>query len=301
MYGNKEGRLLMETALRQLYQDRASEENTYAILVLEKEHLPLSMTDGFDAIILLITHNPDVDWYVKHYNVNKNRIAFHTLSQDVMHHSLIAGNQRRLVHWLVRGKIVFDRNEFLQGVKERIETFPPGDRSKKMTIQFAKMLRRFEEGKILFQQCHFFDAYSNLLHALHHLARLAVIYHGYYPETTVWQQMKKIEPETYKLYEELLKSEEGLEKRIELLILTMELAIHSKTEVGSDHFLSLLRLRQANWSISEIMELQEIENYKVDVELLLSFLIDKQIIIEEYRHSKAPGIEHLRYRVSTSL
>lgn len=288
----------MDTLLRQLYQDRASHNETLAIQIIEKEQSPLSVTDGFDVIILLINNRQVIDWQVKHYEVGGKRVSFHSLSQAMMHHTLIAGNQRRLIDWLVNGKIAFDRNEFLKGVKERIDSFPPGDRTKKMTIQFTKTLRRFEEGKTLFQNGHFFDAFSNMMHALHHLARLSVIYHGFYPEVTVWEQVRHIEPQTYKLYQELLKSEETLEKRIELLILATELAIHSKTEVGSEHFLALVPTGVS--SISDFMEHIEVEDYRIDLELLVRHLVEKGFLSYERKVTKVEGIEKIYYQKRNS-
>ncbi|MFC0471287.1 nucleotidyltransferase-like protein [Halalkalibacter kiskunsagensis] len=287
----------MDVLLRQLYQDRASEKETLAILIIEKDLLPLSVTDGFDVVIVLINHNQDISWEVKHYQLGERRVSFHSLSQAMMHQTLIVGNHRRLVDWLVNGKIVFDRNEFLKDVKERIESFPPGDRSKKMTIQFTKMLRRFEEGKTLFHNGHYFDAFSNMMHSLHHLARLSVIHHGFYPEVTVWEQVRHIEPQTYKLYQELLKSEETLEKRIELLILATELAIHSKTEMGSQHFLSLVQGTDDIYSIADFMSLNEVEDYCVDLELLVRHLVEKDFVSIKKIETKAEGIVKTFYRV----
>ena len=143
------------------------------------------------------------------------------------------------------------------------------------------MLSSFEEGKLLFKNGHFFDAFSQMMDALHHLAHLSIIHHGYYPEATVWEQVKRIEPPIYKLYHELLKSEESLEKRIELLILTMELAIHSKTEVGSHHFLSVLQTSIGVWSIDDFLELQEVTEYREDLEFLVQHLVDKGYLIRE--------------------
>ncbi|WP_227938037.1 nucleotidyltransferase-like protein [Alkalihalobacillus deserti] len=286
----------MDMLLRQLYQDRASDENTLAILIIEKELLPLSITDGFNVVILLINSDKNISWEIKHYKIGEKRVAFHSLSQAMMHQTLIVGNHRRLVDWLVNGKIVFDRNEYLKDVKERIESFPPGDRSKKMTIQFTKMLRRFEEGKTLFQNGHYFDAFSNMMHALHHLARLSVIQHGYYPEVTVWEQVKHIEPPTYKLYQELLKSEETLEKRIELLILATELAIHSKTIIGSQHFLSLVEANGDLYLIADLMAISETEDYRVDLELLVRHLVEKGAVTCYKEETKAEGIMKTYYQ-----
>ncbi|GAE26403.1 hypothetical protein JCM9140_2460 [Halalkalibacter wakoensis JCM 9140] len=286
----------MDVLLRQLYQDRASEEETLSILLVEKEFLPLSVTDGFDVVIVLINHHQTISWEVKHYKLGEKRVSFHSLSQAVMHQTLIVGNHRRLVDWLINGKIVFDRNEFLKEVKERIDSFPPGDRTKKMAIQFTKMLRRFEEGKSLFQNGHYFDAFSNMMHSLHHLARLSVINHGFYPEVTVWEQVKKIEPQTYILYQELLNSEESLEKRIELLILATELAIRSKTEIGSHHFLSLLETKEGElFSIAELMSFTEVEDYCVDLELLIRHLVEKGFVTSKKVKTKVEGIEKTFY------
>ncbi|MBP3952347.1 nucleotidyltransferase-like protein [Bacillus suaedae] len=285
----------MEDLIRQLYQDRAGERDTLAIVVVEKEYHPLSITDGFDVIILLVNQNTDITWDVKHYTVANKYVSFHSLSQAMVHQTLIIGNHRRLIDWIINGKIMFDRNEFLQEVKERIDIFPPGDRAKKMTIQFTKMLRRFEEGKTLFRSGHLFDAFSNMMHSLHHLARLSVIHHGLFPEVIVWEQVRYIEPQIYKLYHELLHSEESLEKRIELLILATELAIHSKTEVGSQHFLSVIQSMNKEWSASELMGLSELSDYRLDIELLVRHLLEKRILTSETEDTRAVGINKIKY------
>ena len=58
---------------------------------------------------------------------------------------------------------------------------------------------------------------------------VAVIENGLFPEVTVWSQVKKIDPAIYKLYEELIISDEPLEKRLELLFLASEFFIHNRT------------------------------------------------------------------------
>ena len=81
------------------------------------------------------------------------------------------------------------------------------------------------------------DAYHHVVKSLHHLARLAVIENGLFPEVTVWSQVKKIDPAIYKLYEELIMSEEPLEKRLELLFLASEFFIHNRTADGARHIM----------------------------------------------------------------
>ncbi len=78
------------------------------------------------------------------------------------------------------------------------------------------------DGKLFFDHQQYLDAYNHVIHSLHHLGRLSVIEKGFHPEVTVWNQVKHIEPEIYKLYEELITSEETLDKRLELLFLVSD-------------------------------------------------------------------------------
>ena len=75
----------------------------------------------------------------------------------------------------------------------------------KKGLEFAKLIRRYTDGRVLFENGHFLDAFNHIVHSLHHLARLEVIEQGFYPEATVWNQVKLIEPEIYKLYKEFYK------------------------------------------------------------------------------------------------
>ncbi|VDG99398.1 Uncharacterised protein [Lysinibacillus sphaericus] len=109
-----------------------------------------------------------------------------------------------------------------------------------MGIELAKLVRRYMEGKTFFEQLHYMDAYHHAVQSLHHLARLSVIEKGILPEVTVWSQVKKIDPSIYKLYEELIMSDEPIEKRLELMFLASEFFIHNRTEYGARHILEVM-------------------------------------------------------------
>ena len=97
------------------------------------------------------------------------------------------------------------------------------------------------EGKTFFEQGNAtWMPIIMLSNSLHHLARLAVIENGLFPEVTVWSQVKKIDPAIYKLYEELITSDEPLEKRLELLFLASEFFIHNRTHDGARHMMDLM-------------------------------------------------------------
>jgi hypothetical protein len=97
------------------------------------------------------------------------------------------------------------------------------------------------------------------------------------------------------LYHELLKSEESLEKRVELLILAMELAIHSKTEVGGHHFLSVLRTSIGVWAIDDFLELQEVSEYRENLEFLVQHLVDKGYLIRERVEASSSEMMKVKY------
>ncbi|KAE9622342.1 hypothetical protein, partial [Parasedimentitalea maritima] len=156
-----------------------------------------------------------------------------------------------------------------------------------MTIQFTKLIRRFEEGKALFENDLLLDAYSNMMHALHHLARLSVIRFGYYPEMNVWEQVRHIDPQTFRLYQELLNSEETLKKRIELLIIATDFAIHSVTEVGTQHFLSIVASGIS--TLSEFMKNEEVKDYRIDIELLVRRLVENGFLIYKKKATNMQG------------
>ena len=156
------------------------------------------------------------------------------------------------------------------------------------------------DGKALFEGRLFLDAYNHVVHSLHHLARLAVIENGLHPELTVWHQVKQIEPEIFKLYEELVNSEETIEKRLELLFLASEFMIHSRTKLGTAHLLDLLSEKEY-WSFNEIMSEKELRPYSVDMAVLLEYLIEKHLVEVVNVETKGPGIFHRCYRSNKKL
>ncbi len=152
----------------------------------------------------------------------------------------------------------------------------------------------------MFNRGNFLDAYSNVTESLHHLARLSVLDKGLYPEVTVWSQVKKIQPEIYKLYEELLFSKESLEKKLELLFLAIEFMINSRTHDGAQHILETM-LEKEIWSVQELHTHKELKFYSGDLEVFVEYLIDKGYIIVEPIASKNESIQHRYYKVDRNL
>jgi len=287
----------MEDILRPIYQERASQSNTLGVLLVEKKHKSSHITDSFDVILLIIVKEADQSLFIKHYTYDDKKAAMHIVSESQLQEWLLLGTNRKIFEWIHEAKILFDRNEYVLNLKTELRDFPFNGRKIKMGLEFAKLIRRYVDGKALFESGQFLDAYNYVVHSLHHLARLAVIENGLHPELTVWHQVKQIEPEIYKLYVELVNSEETLEKRLELLFLASEFLIHSRTNIGTAHLLDVLRGKEF-WLFNEIMNEKELIPYSVDLAVLIEYLIEKHLIEVVNVETKGNGVFHRCYRVS---
>ncbi|MEH7096063.1 nucleotidyltransferase-like protein [Neobacillus vireti] len=287
----------MEDILRPIYQERASQSNTLGVLLVEKKQKSSHITDSFDVILLIIVKEADQSLFIKHYTYDDKKAAMHIVSESQLQEWLLLGTNRKIFEWIHEAKILFDRNEYVLNLKTELRDFPFNGRKVKMGLEFAKLIRRYVDGKALFESGQFLDAYNYVVHSLHHLARLAVIENGLHPELTVWHQVKQIEPEIYKLYVELVNSEETLEKRLELLFLASEFLIHSRTNIGTAHLLDVLRGKEF-WLFNEIMNEKDLIPYSVDLAVLIEYLIEKHLIEVVNVETKGNGVFHRCYRVS---
>ncbi|KGR77824.1 nucleotidyltransferase-like protein [Ureibacillus sinduriensis] len=286
----------MEHILRPIYQERASQSDTLGVILVTKREETISVTDTFDSVLLIVVKEADMPIFTKHYLHEDKKMAMHVITEELLNKRLNVGLDRRIVDWIFHGKIMFDRNEYLSDLRLKLQEFPFMGRKLKTGIQFSKLIRRYLEGKEFFNRGNYFDSYHHVVDSLHHLARLAVIENGLYPEVTVWSQVKKLEPSIYKLYEELVMSTESLEKRLELLFLAIEFLINSRTHDGAEHILETM-LTKDTWTTQELHNDNELKYYSKDLEVFVEYLIDKGYILTESKLSKSGLIYHRHYKV----
>ncbi|HSP23394.1 MAG TPA: nucleotidyltransferase-like protein [Planococcus sp. (in: firmicutes)] len=286
----------MEQILRPIYQERASQESTLGVILVEKREKVSPITDTFDSILLIITKENETSVYTKHYTYLDKKAAMHIVTEKQLKKWLLLGTNRKIVDWLFHGRIIYDRNEFMEKLKTELKDYPFYGRKIKMGMEFAKLIRRYQEGKVFFEGKNYLDAYHHIVESLHHLARLAVLENGLPPEVTVWTQVKQMEPAIYKLYEELVMSDEPLEKRLELLFLASEFLIHSRTKDGARHIREVMEQKE-QWTIQELHEQEELRNYSSNLEVFIEYLVDKDLISVKSVNTKSEGIFHRYYYV----
>ncbi|SRR5690554_6357135 len=285
----------MENILRAIYQERASHPDTLGVLLLEKQNHYSNITDSFDEILLIITEDLSKNLFMKHYGYGDMKFALYMVNDKQLREWLSYGSNNKVFDWILFGKVLFDRNDYLQQLIQDIRDFPFQERKQRIGLEFAKLIRQYLDGKTLYEQHQYLDAYSHIVYSLHHLGRLAVIEKGYHPEVTVWNQVKQIEPEVFKMYEELVNSEEPIKKRLELLFLVSEFFIHSKIDLGSTHLLEILSERE-KWSIQEMLEHPKLKLYTPNLVVFLEYLVDRNFIGVELVESKGKGIYHRYYK-----
>lgn len=287
----------MEQELRSIYQERASEENTLGIVLVEKRRKGDPITDTFDAILLVITADETTPIYTKHYTTASGIAAMHVISESQLRKWLLVGSKRKVVDWIYYGKVYFDRNEFVETLKKELEENPCFERKVKMGLELSKLVRSYMEGKTFFEQGNYLDAYYHVVNSLQYLARLAVVQKGMYPEVTVWSQVKKIDPSIYKLYEELIMSNETIDKRLELLFLASEFFLHNRTLEGSQHILEVMAQKE-KWEIQDLHEHEELKLYSTELEVYIEYLVGKGFITVIQSESKNEWIFHRYYKVA---
>ncbi|MBO8157838.1 MAG: hypothetical protein H0Z32_15535 [Bacillaceae bacterium] len=286
----------MENVLRPIYQERASHQNTLGILMVEKEQPVSPVTDNFDVILFIIVRNADEPWYVKHYEYENKKAAMHIVDETLLNTWIETSGYRKVIQWLTDGKIIFDRNEYMADLKEKLHNFPEENRGLRKAIEFAKLIRAYTECKNFYSSGQYLDAYSMMVRSLHYLARLSVIEKGFYPEITVWNQVKKIEPEIYKLYEEFTQSTEPTDKKVQLMLLASEYAINSRAERCAQHLIHIMQTKDTPWSFGELKIHPEIEKYALDLSALLEYLVERKMVKVVNEETKGKYIFHRKYK-----
>jgi len=256
------------------------DDRVISLLSLNNDEQSNPLMSGFDMMLLLITDEDDVSESITHYIKEDCRIQERRVSAKRLEQWLFDDDRRVVIEWLLKGEIWIDRTGYLRSLRERLIQFDQELRERKLLKEFARFVKTYQQSKEYLNQNYLLDAYTNILSALHHWARIAVIESGAHPEVIVWQQVHQINPGVYKLYEELTHSDETLEQRIQLLVLACEFAIVSKMKDCCALLLRILGSRSQPWSVAELQEHPQIKHLGIDLSPVLKKLVAKSLAKE---------------------
>lgn len=289
----------MEDLLRPIYQERAGDASTLGIVIIERTKPNSPITDNFDVILLIIVKEAESKWQEKHYEFDNKTAAMHTVTEQLLMEWIDTSGYRKAVEWIIDGKVIFDRNEYISNLKDQLRNFPHEKRDLRKAMEFGKLVKSYSEVKDLYASEQFKDSYSRMVHSLHYLARLAVIEKGYHPEVTLWNQVRQIDPEVYKLYDELIQSTEAIPQRVQLMILAVDFVISTRAKVSAKHLLDIINTKDEAWSYGEIKQHKKVMPYELDLTAMLGFLNEKGLLTTERINTKGTGVYQRKYRINS--
>ncbi|HEX7056733.1 MAG TPA: nucleotidyltransferase-like protein [Bacilli bacterium] len=255
-------------------------ENICGVLAIKANHSLSPLTGGFDLLILAIYKDTSQAETTFHYIKDDVRIQEKRMDSQHFADAVLAGTDRSLVQWVLQGEIVFEKDSYLAELKRKLSDFPRMMREQKILIEFSRFLRSYLQSKQDLHDNQVLDSYANILEALTHWARIAIIEHGQHPEVTVWDQLREINPGIYKLYEELTTSLESVEQRVQLVLLACEFSVMSKMSQWCALLLRILRSRKKSWAIHELYGHANLKNLHLDLGLLLRKLVARNLVKE---------------------
>lgn len=292
------GESLLEDILRPIYQERASNRNTLGILMIEKRNQVSPETDNFDSILLVIVKDFENDWLVKHYEFGSKSAALHIIDQEQLDSWIRNNTYRRAVEWILNGKIIYDRNEYVTNLKEMLQLFPYEQRSLRLAMEFSKLTHGYNESKHLYETGNYLDAYSRLLRSLHYLGRIAILEKGYHPEVVVWNQVKRIDTQVYEIYEKLIRSTESIEVKIEQTFREIDLTLEPRVATCAEHLLHVMQTQDTPWGFGELKTHPDIEPYAYDLVGIVEYLVSKNIIQVVLEDTKSSDVKHRKYKAA---
>lgn len=243
-----------------------------------------------DEIMLHISIEKKFEMEAQYFIEDKKRIKHIFLSFDDLNQWILSGRNRKIVQWLLEGQIIDDPTGQVTTYIRKLSEFPIDLKKKRMLVEFSQFVRRYVESNNFLKQGNVFDSYSNILRGLHHWARLKIIESGQHPEVTVWNQVKQIDPEVYKMYDELIRGEESLEQKIELVLLASEYSILSELKESCELILELMGAEQQPWTFAKLASHPSIYELPIDLDVLLAKML-KRTLIEEVPIQTEDGVQ----------
>lgn len=276
------------------------EQGLVGLLLIANPHSYQPMINGMDRIALLIKKEVGPGEEIEHLMRDSARIQVRRITTSAFESLLLSRDNHNVVQMLAQGEILIDREGYLSGLRSRLIEWSPLLREQKLLCEFSKFARSYLQAKQDIKDGQVLDAYSNVLASLHYWAHIALIEEGLHPELTVWEQLRRVNPGVYKLFEELTTSQETLEQRVQLVLLACDFSVLTKTESSCALLIRIISSRQDSWTPAELLQHPDLAGLSIDISILLQKLTMRGCVLEIARpiHSRGTGLMELRYKAT---
>ena len=235
--------------------------------------------DGFDELLIVFGNAPDGASSIHHYMEGDRRVQERWMLPETAEQEVKAGSDPQFVKWVLDGEIVADIDGFLPRLRERLAAgVPAQQRDRKRMECYSSFLKHYLVARLHLREGRLLDAYSRIVGALHDWACAVVYEHGLWPEPGLWEQVRRLNPGVYKLYEELARSPESLEERLQLALLACEFSLVSKLEACCRPILDVIRSRERPWRLQELASHPDLAGADVEWALILDRLVKKGLV-----------------------
>ncbi|USG64712.1 nucleotidyltransferase-like protein [Brevibacillus ruminantium] len=229
---------------------------------------------------LVIVNSPQDQWGVRQLLTKEEIILEQQISVWELEKGMVHGLDENLVTWILRGEVVWDKNEYLARLRQRLHRLPESLQKRMLCREYSRVLHAFQETRDFLQEGMILDAYHSLFKALYAWAKWIVYHAGEQPESAIWSQVKNLDPSLYKLYEELTINHEELEKRVELILLPLDFFLSSRLKESVRYLIEVMETRTTPWKLSELAEHTSIARYGIETSLLIEKMVQKSLLCE---------------------
>lgn len=245
-------------------------------LLHDFELIVLVICDRLDPHSVRIEHciSGDIRYQIKY-------IARHELLQWS-----ISGESRELIRYFLYGEIFWEEHNKVTELRSRMIALEADMWDHRKLKEFSGFLRTYVQAKQYAEKHDYMDAYYNMLQSLKHYARIELISRGIIPENSIWEQIRELNTEVYKLFDELTDSKESLEQRIELALIACDFFVTSRMKECCQALLHIIGSRKEPWRIQELTEHPELRYIREDIPLLIRKLVYRSFVRQTSMHAE---------------
>ncbi|RNB92241.1 hypothetical protein EDM56_00625 [Brevibacillus fluminis] len=256
------------------------EEQIQSVLVLQQPNrfYPL---DGIDLLYLIIVNSAATQVDVSQLVFEEKNLLVYRISQWQLETCAIQGEiDERLRQMLVYAETVWDKNQYISKFSERLQKHVAKRKKYQVCVEYSGFLRHYNEAKELLHRHLTLDAYQAVIIALQKWARLVICESCEMHDLSLWARVKQLDPSVYKLYEELITSQEPLEKRIELMLLPIEVNVMSKLKSSTQLLVDVMQTENRPWFLQELKRHPDLEKVEIDLQMLLDKMVKRGLLYE---------------------